>query len=141
MRLNPTALLVLTVLFSWPASTAFGAANDNANEHANKPDVEISPGDAEQPPFPDALRDLIEEFKAQRQDLLAARQALVEALRNATEEERRALIDAFRKENRERLKAEKELRKEIRRRLQELRRQRRNEDKPGNGKGKGNGSG
>jgi Spy/CpxP family protein refolding chaperone len=131
MKFNIAALLLLTLAFCWRASTALGQATV---ETPDRPDAEIAGANVELPPFPDALRDLIEEFKAQRQDILAARLALVEALKNATEEERRTLIAQFREEQRDRIAAEKELRKEIRRRLQELRRQRRGD---GSNSGKG----
>ncbi len=79
----------------------------------------------ERPPLPDALKDLISDFREQRRDILEARKALVEALRNASEEERRAIIQAFRDANLERVRNERDLRREIHRELQDIRRERR----------------
>jgi hypothetical protein len=77
------------------------------------------------PPLPDAIKDLMQQFREQRREFLQARQQLVERLKTASEEERKALVAQFRLEQRTRLQAQMELRKEIRRQLLELRRQRR----------------
>jgi hypothetical protein len=135
MKLKLIASFALAVVFCWRANSALAQATVDTPD---RPDTEIAPADVTLPPFPEALRELIAEFKAQRQEILAARLALVESLKNATEEERRALIQAFREQHRELILAEKELRKEIRRRLQELRRERRSE---GPSAGRGNGTG
>jgi hypothetical protein len=71
------------------------------------------------------LRELINEFREQRRDVLDLLRTLRERLANATEEERRAIIAEFRAEVRERNQAERELRKELRRRRHEIIRERR----------------
>lgn len=75
--------------------------------------------------LPDDLRALIQQFREQRQEILQAREQLVERLRNCTEAERQAIVEAFRQEQRERLQAERELRRQIREQVMEMRRHRR----------------
>lgn len=90
-------------------------------------DAPPTPGPTEivRPPLPDALKELMLQFREQRREFLEARQELVQRLKNATEEERKELVAQFRQEQRERLHAQNQLRKEIRREMLELRRQRR----------------
>lgn len=80
----------------------------------------------EKPPLPDALHDLITEYKDLRIDLLDDRQQLLRAFRDAeTDGQRRLLIQAFKEQHREQLDRARDLRKAYRLRVMEIRRQRR----------------
>lgn len=76
-------------------------------------------------PVNEDIQGLIEQFRAQRQELLQARIRLMEQLRTCTEEQRAQLIAQFRQQYATTLRAQAQLRKEIRRALMELRRERR----------------
>jgi hypothetical protein len=78
---------------------------------------------------PEWLRELRKDFNEERRDQLTdlreARRLLRERLANATEEEREEIIREFRRLHRERIAVERELRKEFRRDVHEMRRERR----------------
>lgn len=115
-----TNFIALAVLASSLAFVGNAAAQDTTDTPSDTTDVAIV--DREIDP---ALRDLIQEFRDQRQDVLQLLRELRARLANATEEERRAIIAEFRLEVRERNQAERELRKELRKRRLELIRERR----------------
>jgi hypothetical protein len=115
-----TRLITLAALAGSLLFVGTAAAQDNTTTRPS--DVVITPTDREMDP---ALRELIEEFRAQRRDVLELLKTLRERLANATEDERRAIIAEFRNEVKERNQAERELRKELRRRRLELIRERR----------------
>ena len=114
-------IIGLAALVGALALTGLAQAQTDHPTPPGRPDHEIV-----HPPLPDALKELIQQFKDQRQDILEARRALIERLKTATEEERKAIIEEFRKEQKDRILAERELRKALRRHLEELRRLRRN---------------
>ncbi|HEY5552250.1 MAG TPA: hypothetical protein VIK52_10185 [Opitutaceae bacterium] len=76
--------------------------------------------------LPEALQDMINDFRAQRADFLAQRRAMFEELKGLTEEERKARIEELRTQTREALMAQRELAKSIREELRKLREERRN---------------
>jgi hypothetical protein len=116
-------LITLTILAGSLALTGLASAQDS--------DV---PPETDVPPVtdlrrPEWLRQLRHDFNEQRQDQLGdlreARRLLRERLANATEEEREEIIREFRRLHRDRIAYERELRKEFRREVHEMRRERR----------------
>ncbi len=101
------------------------AARAQSNGAGPGPGPIVEGVDTSDTTLPDDLRALIQQFREQRQEILQARQQLVERLRTCTEAERQAIVDAFRLEQRERLQAERELRRQIREQVMEMRRHRR----------------
>lgn len=73
-----------------------------------------------------AVHALLDQFKAQRDEFMAARRALIERLRNATEEEKRAILEQLKAEQKERVAEQRALGKQIRDELKKLREERRN---------------
>jgi hypothetical protein len=104
-----------------------GMANAQTTAPAVTPPTPPSTSGLQQrPAMRDGLKDLAQQFRERRADILAARQALVERLKTATDEEKKALVESFRAAQRERIAAERELRKSIREDMKRLRDQRRN---------------
>ena len=95
-------------------------AQDAGTEPVPAPDPAIT-----KPALPPDLQELIKTYRHARGDLLRQRVRLIEKLKTCTDEERAALIAKFRAEMRESLKEQAQLRKQIRRELMQLRRERR----------------
>jgi hypothetical protein len=72
-------------------------------------------------PEADEVRALIQSFRDQREAYLRERQALLERLRNSARQDREALITEWRTFNRDNLDAQRELAREIREQLRQLR--------------------
>lgn len=72
-------------------------------------------------PEADQVRALIQNFREQRENYLKERQALLERLREAARADREALINEWRAFNRDNLEAQRELAREIREQLRQLR--------------------
>jgi len=66
------------------------------------------------PVIPDEVKALMDQFRAKQAEMQAARQELHAALEGATDEERAALLAAFREAQRERMGELKELRQQLR---------------------------
>jgi Spy/CpxP family protein refolding chaperone len=71
--------------------------------------------------MPEEVKALVQQFQQERLALLEDRRTLAEALRNATEEERRLLISQFHESNRERVELQRQLRNQIREQMRQLR--------------------
>ncbi len=69
-----------------------------------------------------AVHALLDQFKAQRDQFLAARQALVDKLKTATADERKAILDQLRAEQQARVEDQRALGKQIRDELKNLHR-------------------
>lgn len=78
-----------------------------------------------------ALKALVEQFQAQREAMIAERKALMESLKTMTKEEKAAAIKAWEESHRTDLQANRELAKQIRDQLRQLREDRRS--RAGNG--------
>lgn len=80
--------------------------------------------------LPTDVQTLVDQFRAQRSELLDARRAALSGLQDATEEERRAALTALRESQREQAGTQRDLARDIRRELRDLRR-----DRAGSGDG------
>lgn len=76
--------------------------------------------------LPTELQDMINQFREQRTTFLQERKALFEELKNMTQEQRRARIQELRTQTRLALEAQRELARQIRQELRNLRQERRN---------------
>lgn len=70
-----------------------------------------------------AVHTLLDQFKAQRDQFLATRQALVERLKTATSEERKTILDQLRADQQARVDEQRALGKQIRDELKNLHRE------------------
>jgi len=61
-----------------------------------------------------AVQKLLQDFKAKREQYIADRKALIEKLKNATEAERKQILDQLRAEQQSRIDAQRELAKALR---------------------------
>jgi hypothetical protein len=77
-----------------------------------------------------AVHTLLDHFRAQRAEYIAARQALIEKLKTATDAERKAILDELRDNQKSRVDDQRAMGKEIRDELKSLR-----DDKKGKGGG------
>ncbi len=75
--------------------------------------------------LPTDLQALVSQFRDQKKSLHELSAALREQLKNATREERKALLDQFAADNADAIAAQKDLAKQIRQELRALREQRR----------------
>lgn len=73
----------------------------------------------------EALHGLLNQFREQRDQYIAARQALMERLRACTDAERQQILEQLRLENQARVAEQRALGKQIREELRRLREQRR----------------
>lgn len=73
----------------------------------------------------EALHGLLNQFREQRDQYIAARQALMERLRTCTDAERQQILEQLRLENQARVAEQRALGKQIRDELRRLREQRR----------------
>lgn len=89
-----------------PKAVRAGAPNENASDNAK------------------AVHALLDQFKAQREEYTASRRMLIERLKTCTEEEKSAIIEQLRLEQRERVEEQRALGKQIRDELKTLREQR-----------------
>lgn len=114
-------LITLTVLAGSLAFAGLASAQDS-----DVPETDVPVTDLRSPEWLRELRkDFNEERRDQLTDLREARRLLRERLANAKEEEREEIIREFRRLHRERIAVERELRKEFRRDVHEMRRERR----------------
>lgn len=83
--------------------------------------------------LPTDVQDLVDQFRAGRDALLAERRALLDSLgEGATEEEIRAALGELREASREAIRAQRDLARQLRNELRQLRR-----DRAGDGEGDG----
>lgn len=81
--------------------------------------------------LPADVQTMIQDFNAQRDQLLASRKALLETLKGKTPEERKAAIEQLLASERTLLQEHRELAKEIRGKVRDLRRERAPKPAPG----------
>lgn len=75
--------------------------------------------------LPGQIQNLLDHFRAERAAMIAEQRALLESLKDASAEERRARLAELREEHRERLEAQRELQREVRERVRDIRDERR----------------
>jgi Skp family chaperone for outer membrane proteins len=71
-----------------------------------------------------AVHALLDQFKAQRDEMMAARRVLLERLKTATEEEKKAILEQLKAEQQDRVEEQRALGKQIRDELKKLREER-----------------
>lgn len=114
--LVPVAVLLASSAFAaqgTPAPQGPSADNQKQNQYQNRSE------NAE------ALHGLLNQFREQRDQYIAARQALMERLRTCTDAEREQILEQLRVENQARVAEQRALGKQIRDELRRLREQRR----------------
>lgn len=107
------SLLVAALVAS--AGAVYGADAVPTAPRMGRPDVPAAASSSD-------LQKLIERFNTSRDQILAERQALLEQLKNATAEQKRAIIERNQAEQKERIDAQRELGKQIRDEMRKLRR-------------------
>jgi len=115
------SLLFVGSAFAQTDGTDTGTVPPDTNTGPLPP--EVRPGDQIRDRIRDRLHDLAQQFREQNAELIEARKALAEQLKNMTEEERKEAIAKFREEYKEQIKAAREQRRELRRKFLEKRRE------------------
>lgn len=110
MKLPHKALLIGAIL----ASAGLASAADSAPsiQRPTKSDVASAKS-------PD-LQKLIDLFNSKRDSMLADREALLNQLKNATEEQRKAILDKIKAEQKDRIEEQRALGKQIRDEMRKL---------------------
>lgn len=84
------------------------------------------PEDPDRPQIPDTVQGLIAEFQTARDALIQERLDLLAEMENATDEEKAAALAALREKNAELVESQKEMARQIREAVQDVREERRN---------------
>lgn len=112
MRLPGKSILILLAM-TFAVATGVRAA-DATKPKPSKPDMATAVNSSD-------LQKLIQQFATRRDSMLADRQALLNQLRNATAEQRKAILEKMESQQKELLEAQRALGKQIRDDMRKLR--------------------